>query len=123
MDQTKVKIEFVLISLLVTIISGVVLWFILDRFASNLSIEISVFITSLLISAIIIYSLHGRGILPIPETEQLPIIANSGKKINSFYSRKKYLVFTRTEKKNLFKPQIIKKKYSSFNYERKKIKK
>ena len=55
-----------MVFIIVTIITCVLLWFILDFLNVKTAIEVSVLIALSLISGIIIYSLHGRGILPEP---------------------------------------------------------
>ncbi len=120
MNQTKVKFEYVLVSLIISIVLGVIVWFMLDSFGSIISIEISVFITTLFISAIITYSLHGRGILPIPESEYYQSEFSSSKKQIS-YSRKKFVTYSSTKEKKVFNQHSVKKKYFSSSYKRRRF--
>jgi hypothetical protein len=70
MIYRKLKFEHVIVFIIITIISSVLLWFILDFLKVQTAIEISALIALSLISGIIIYNLHGRGILPEPDTSK-----------------------------------------------------
>ncbi len=95
MNYRKLKFEHVLVFIIASIISGVLLWFLLDYFNIEISIEISVLIALALISGIIIYSLHDRGLLPQPVFERT---ADSMKKLGR-YNRIRYRTkdFSRVE--------------------------
>jgi len=95
MNYRKIKFEHVLVYIIASIISGVLLWFILDNFNIDTSIEISVLIALSLISGIIIYSLHGRGLLPQPVFDK----TTDSMKTPSRYYRRRYRTkdFTRVE--------------------------
>jgi len=115
----KLKFEFILVFIITSIISGVLLWFILDNLEVIASIEISVLISLSLISGIIIYSLHGRGILPEPVTNLSLYLEKPSQK----YYRKKFRLnaFSRENyhhslKQRNKKSSIFGKRFLAFQY-------
>ncbi|MCK5185201.1 MAG: hypothetical protein KAQ95_12905 [Candidatus Heimdallarchaeota archaeon] len=86
MNYRKLKFEYVLVFIISSIISGVLLWFILDYFNIETSIEISVLIVIALISGVIIYNLHDRGLLPQPVYGKTA----DSEKTSGRYNRKRY---------------------------------
>ncbi|MCE7744564.1 MAG: hypothetical protein GPJ52_05460 [Candidatus Heimdallarchaeota archaeon] len=95
MNYRKLKFEYVLVFIIASVISGVLLWFILDYLKVETSIEISVLIVLALISGIIIYNLHERGLLPQPVFNRT---ADSEKTLGR-YKRRRYRAedFSRVE--------------------------
>lgn len=122
MIYRKLKFEYVLVFIIASIISGVLLWFILDYFDIETSIEISVLIVLALISGIIVYNLHDRGLLPQPALNR----ATDSKKTLSRYNRKRYRIkdFSRleylvtAENKRKIKSSLSEKRIQYFQYQR-----
>jgi hypothetical protein len=97
MKLSDYKLEIFFISVLITSIIGVVIWFILDYFSLDNSIEIAVISTLVIIMIFVSFLLHGRGLLPEPEitTKIISLDKNyTRRKIRmNIFTREKYLNF------------------------------
>ncbi|NPE06861.1 MAG: hypothetical protein GNW80_01145 [Asgard group archaeon] len=122
MNYKKLKFEYVLVFIIASIISGVLLWFILDYFDIETSIEISVLIVLALISGIIIYNLHDRGLLPQPvfdgtaDSEKTPGRYNRKRYRTKDFSRVEYRVIAEHQRK--VKSSLSEERIKYFQYQR-----
>lgn len=103
MKFDEYKLEFTLVFIVITGIIGVIIWFTLDYFAINNSIELAILSSVTLLMILITNSLHGKGQLPKPETQFYPgnLSYNyTRKKIRkSSFKRNKYLhIFVKKKK-------------------------
>jgi hypothetical protein len=101
----KYRFEFSIIFVILSIISGVVIWFILDYFMVKNSIEIAVISTIMLVMFLVSYYLHGKGLLPdpnkMPRTKISPFSYTRNKIRSTSFKRNKFLPFS--YKKRTFK--------------------
>ena len=104
------KLEFFFVSVLLSGVIGAIIWFIMEYFSIENSIEIAVISTLALIMIIVSYLLHGRGLLPDPEIfikKQFLQYNYTRKKIRlKIFTREKYLKFQL--KKRLYQKYIEK---------------
>ncbi len=123
MNLKEHKMEFSIIYILISMIIGVILWFILEKLNYVNSKEVSILISMSLIIGLIIYATHGKGLLPDPAGLSLD---NLDGKFKSFtYSREK--IKTKSFKRSLINhtseenksENKIPIKYLPFNYTRK----
>ncbi|NHJ47690.1 MAG: hypothetical protein FK733_07880 [Asgard group archaeon] len=102
------KLEFFFISILITSVIGVIIWFILEYFSVNNSIEIAVISTIAIIMILISYLLHGKGLLPDPK------MSSKTNFLEYNYTRKKIRMKGFTREKCI--PFTLKKKiYQKYN--------
>jgi len=98
----------VLISLIFSVLVGVICWYLLEKINVVSSVEIATLLSLGLINTVFIYFLHGKGLLPPPVRKEVERgFAVGGFRIVA-YARKKY---------NFFQPKI---KLFNKNYRRKK---
>jgi len=122
MNYKKLKFEYVLVFIIASIISGVLLWFILDYFNIETSIEISVLIVLALVSGIIIYNLHDRGLLPQPvfdrtaDSEKISGRYNRRRYRTKDFSREEYRITEKNQRK--VKSSLSEKRTPYFQYQR-----
>ena len=108
----KVKFETFIISFISIITFGVIFWYFLTLLNITDANIISAFITICLIVGLIIYSLHGKGILPIEDSEYIY-------PTTILYERKKFNTLGFSNKKNRKLRVIDKRRYKNFLYKRK----
>ncbi|NHJ38391.1 MAG: hypothetical protein FK731_00055, partial [Asgard group archaeon] len=70
MKFNEYKLEFTLVFIVMSSIIGVILWFTLDFFNIDNSIELAIISSVAMIMVLITYSLHGKGLLPKPNNQK-----------------------------------------------------
>jgi len=88
MNIEEQKPIIILISLILSVIIGVVFWFLLEKIHFLLSVEIASLISLVLISSVLTYFFHGKGLLPSPEKK---VVKTSSFELKPTpYTRKKF---------------------------------
>jgi hypothetical protein len=105
-----VKSEYYLLYFFGFSLFSVILWYVLQSFQLQYSVEISVFVFILLAISLITYALHGKGILPSPER----FYRRSNTDNKPRYLRKK---FTTGYSRETFGPENYERPRYTKNYE------
>ncbi|MFW9922228.1 MAG: hypothetical protein ACFFDW_02955 [Candidatus Thorarchaeota archaeon] len=102
------KFEITIISIVGFSIIDVLIWFILDFFNVELAKEIAIFIAIIFITLVIIYFIHGKGILEfdISLIKNNPRNAREGLKYSRINYRNNYY-YKSTIRKSIYNREII----------------